>query len=205
MHALSQSKRYWIGTGLLLLWLCATVFAFWWFEYRYLRPFDTEPQIGAVVFDGAGIDSKLSSLVPMQPREGGPTVVHYWDPACPCNRFNEDHVKDLIREYGARGVRFVVVTGGTTLSAKRVFSDSAVVGYVDSATQKVLPPSSPAVAVLDQNGEVAYFGPYSVGALCNTNNGGFVERTLNQLLVGEKPKQLSTLGVGCFCGWPTIS
>jgi hypothetical protein len=46
-----------------------------------------------------------------------------------------------------------------------------------------------------------YFGPYSVGAVCNVKNGAFVEKTLEQMSKGQDKKQLNVLATGCFCSW----
>jgi hypothetical protein len=62
-------------------------------------------------------------------------------------------------------------------------------------------PASPAAAVFNHEGQLAYFGPYSEGAACLTGNGDFVEQVLDKLLAGERPQQINTAAFGCFCDW----
>ena len=53
-------------------------------------------------------------------------------------------------------------------------------------------PASPAVAIWDQRGELAYFGPYSEGLSCNSSN-SFIEPILEALSSG-RAKAAAALG-----------
>ncbi len=61
-------------------------------------------------------------------------------------------------------------------------------------------PASPAVAIWDRQGRLAYFGPYSEGAVCNASN-SFIEPILKALLDGRQVSASNTLAVGCYCPW----
>ena len=61
-------------------------------------------------------------------------------------------------------------------------------------------PASPAVAIWDRSGHLAYFGPYSEGAVCNSSN-SFIEPVLDALLENRSVAAANTLAVGCFCDW----
>lgn len=61
-------------------------------------------------------------------------------------------------------------------------------------------PASPAVAIWDRTGYLAYFGPYSEGAVCNSSN-SFIEPVLDALLENRTVAAANTLAVGCFCDW----
>jgi len=61
-------------------------------------------------------------------------------------------------------------------------------------------PASPAVAIWDKHGQLAYFGPYSEGATCNASN-SFIEPVLQALLDGRPVSATQTLASGCFCDW----
>ena len=69
------------------------------------------------------------------------------------------------------------------------------------------PPSSPAVGVVNSDGQLVYFGPYSLGARCAPDKGKFVEKVLDRLQKEKQAvkKQLNTLAVGCFCPWRSVS
>jgi hypothetical protein len=202
------ARRLWLAVPLVIAWLAGMVAAFWWFEFRPLRPFTRDQ---AVVFAGEPLRARLASLVatPADPRAlpAAATVVHFWDPDCACNRFNEAHVRELMAGYGRHGVRFVVLVrsrgdaAAALRRARRVFNDPAVAEVRLVEPERVPLPSSPAAAVLDAGGGLAYFGPYSVGAVCGVKNGAFVETTLDGLFRGDRRAQLNMLAVGCFCPW----
>lgn len=61
-------------------------------------------------------------------------------------------------------------------------------------------PASPAVAIWDRQGHLAYFGPYSEGAVCNAAN-SFIEPILTALLDGRPVSASNTLAIGCYCPW----
>ena len=61
-------------------------------------------------------------------------------------------------------------------------------------------PASPALAIWDRDGNLAYAGPYSEGLVCNSSN-SFVEPVLDALTQGRQVSLASGLAVGCYCAW----
>ena len=60
--------------------------------------------------------------------------------------------------------------------------------------------SSLAGAIWDRQGNLAYFGPYSEGLVCNSQN-SFIEPIL-QALKADRPVSVThTMAVGCYCPW----
>lgn len=62
--------------------------------------------------------------------------------------------------------------------------------------------SSPAIAIWDHQGKLAYFGPYSEGLVCNSQN-SFVEPILQALSANRPVSATHTMAVGCYCPWQT--
>ena len=83
-----------------ILWLGAMLAAFWWFEARYIRPFEERAEL----FNGSQL------RLPAELAGPGPIrVVHFWDPACPCNVGNQQHLGELVQQFAPRGVQFYAV------------------------------------------------------------------------------------------------
>src|SRR5690606_23989664 len=59
-------------------------------------------------------------------------------------------------------------------------------------------PASPAVAVFDGNGQLAYFGPYHQDGICGAEN-SYLEPVLATFHQPEFRAILNTLVYGCFC------
>ncbi|MFJ3446932.1 DUF6436 domain-containing protein [Pseudomonas sichuanensis] len=171
--------------------LCAA--ALWWaydsFQARYLRPFDNQ----ATLFDG--------SQLRLPPELAGPgpiRVVHFWDPACPCNVGNQQHLGELLEHFVPQGVSFHVVQrpGSHGQLPANLAALKPLAGLPGSEHL----PATPAVAIWDRNGDLAYFGPYSEGAVCNSSN-SFIEPVLKALMDGRPVQASNTLAVGCYCPW----
>jgi hypothetical protein len=124
--------------------------------------------------------------------------VHFWDPACPCNSGNQAHLAELMQRFGPRGVKFYVVQKpGSRGQLPAPLADLEPMPMMAAAAEL---PASPAVAIWDTQGRLAYFGPYSAGLTCNASN-SFIEPVLEAVAAGRQVEASNALAVGCFCTW----
>ena len=189
------SKRF-------LLILCALAvlallaIALWtWsrFGVSYLRPFsETEQQ--AVFFQGSGL-----KLPPELAGPGKIRVVHFWDPQCPCHKETDAHLNYLIGLYRFSGVEFYSVQKPGSEGEMLPFLRGKLTA-LDSIEGMEAIPASPAIAIWDQQGRLAYAGPYSEGLVCNSSN-SFVEPILDALSDNRTVSAANTMSVGCYCSW----
>lgn len=173
-----------ICTG--LLWA-----AYDWFHGRYLRAFSEH----TAVFSGDALQlpAELSGPGPIR-------LVHFWDPACPCNVINQQHLGELIEAYAPLGVEFYALQkAGSHGPLPDNLSRMKILTALPGADQV---PASPAVGIWDRSGKLAYFGPYSEGLTCNAGN-SFIEPILQALAAGREVNATHTLAVGCYCSWST--
>lgn len=182
-------KRKTLLIGLLaFLCLGALFVAYDWYQSRYIR---------TAVFSGESL-----RLPPDLAGPGPVRLVHFWDPACPCNVGNQQHLAELINEYGPKGVTFhAVQKPGSQGRLPSILATLQPLAALPGSEQL---PASPAVAIWDRQGRLAYFGPYSEGAACNASN-SFVEPILEALLAGRAVQAAGTLAQGCFCDWQEAS
>ena len=209
MHAVNKQPDTRLAILLVLAWLVVVVAGFWWFQFKDLREFATDSSV--VFFEGGKFNNQLSALVKTgADNKDRITLVHFWDPDCSCNRFNEPHVKELIEIYAKQNIQFVIVarvaesaqTNEVLARARMTFNHPAVINIISGRDLQLdAMPSTPAVAVMNNQQNLVYFGPYSVGAVCNVKNGAFVEKTLEDMSKGQARKQLNVLATGCFCSW----
>ncbi|GIZ12497.1 DUF6436 domain-containing protein [Pseudomonas sp. NCCP-436] len=173
---------------LVLACLGSLLLAYSWFESRYLRPFDER----AAFFSGAAL-----RLPPELAARESIRLVHFWDPACPCNVGNQQHLAELIERYAGRVEFHVVQKPG---SHGRLPDELSALHPLKALPGSEGLPASPAVAIWDRDGRLAYFGPYSEGLVCNSSN-SFIEPVLDALIAGRPVNAGNTLAVGCFCDW----
>jgi len=173
------------------LLLCAALVwqAYTTFQARYLRPFDNQ----ATLFDGSQLQLPAELAGPGRIR-----VVHFWDPACPCNVGNQQHLSDLVSQFADRDVSFLVLQKPG--SHGQLPANLGALQPLASLPGSEHLPASPAVAIWDRQGHLAYFGPYSEGAVCNASN-SFVEPIIKALLEGRAVQASNTLAIGCYCPW----
>ncbi len=199
---------------LVIVWLIAMCYAFWWFLVRDIRSFYPPGQEQFVHFENAQLGHYLntylhSNQIITESSSQKSVLIHFWDPSCLCSRFNTQHVQQLIETFGPQGVRFIVILNDTIPSPEEFVQQASTLfpgATLIRASQLALPsqvPASPATAILDQHGQLSYFGPYTLGALCLPSGDGLVETVLKSLLAGRQAVPGSIAGSGCFCAWPT--
>ena len=113
------------------------------------------------------------------------TVVHFIDEACPCSRFSESHVVRLEDRFD---------------DTAAFFRWPKVPAELKDTEIDISVPASPAVAIWDSEGKLAYLGPYSSGIFCGEGE-DFVSATLTSLLEGNVPYLNEHDALGCFCPW----
>lgn len=174
---------------LLLLWGAAMLAAFQWYEARFIRSFSE--QTALFYGERLRLPAELAGPGPIR-------LVHFWDPACPCNVGNQQHLAELLEHYGPLGVSFYAVQKpGSQGQLPATLSTLRALPGLEGSEQI---PASPAVAIWDRDGQLAYFGPYSEGLTCTSSN-SFIEPILEALATNRPVSASNTLAVGCFCQW----
>ena len=179
--------------SLLALVCAATLWAaYQWFQERYVRTFSEH----TAVFSGDALRLPAAIDGP-----GPIRLVHFWDPACPCNVGNQQHLSELIAHFAPQGVAFYAVQKPG--SQGKLPADLSHMTYLDSLPGAEQIPASPAVAIWNRDGKLAYFGPYSEGLTCNSSN-SFIEPILQALSENRPVNATHTLAVGCYCPWTAV-
>lgn len=144
---------------------CAAAFM-WVQDGRYgqptLRPRGlVEPSIGETL---PWPEELATSLIP-----GRPALLHFFNPDCPCSRFNLDHVRELSSHYGARISLILVIQSdrppGAThpvegLSAPFVHDVHGSIADLAGVY------ATPTAVVLDRSHRVSYVGNYTLTRYC---------------------------------------
>lgn len=153
-------------------WLILSAFAFWWFEWRYWGSYSQQ----LIQFDSQAVTDLYPIL--MEHSSNQKLVVHFTDDNCPCESYRSVHV-DKIKPMLA--------------SSHQINMNPA-----EQARFGVEIPATPAVAIWDEDGQFAYFGPYSSGMTCGAGL-DFIALVFSKLASGVNPSWLNTQGYGCFC------
>ena len=143
----------------------------WWYSYRHTE------ELKELWIDFDPTQLQQAKLTPVNRIA---LVVHFVDRDCPCSRFAMNHIETLEATYASVAeFRFIGEAG----------------------TEGLTVPAGPSVAIWDQQGTLAYYGPYSSGFLCGQGD-DLMSAVMEQLKQGTNPEWINQQGVGCFCEWP---
>jgi hypothetical protein len=115
-----------------------------------------------------------------------PLLVHFYNPDCPCSRFNRDHVALLQRRYGDR-VQFVEVVevGEPTSAAAPSGVDTPWLADPDGAIAAACGVyATPQALLLDAARRVVFRGNFNSARFCDARATQFARQAIDDLLHG---------------------
>ncbi|QEY60148.1 thiol-disulfide isomerase [Pseudomonas sp. C27(2019)] len=172
----------------IVLWIGSMLTGLWWYKSRFIRPFSET----TAVFSGQQL-----RLPDNLAGTGAIRFVHFWDPNCPCNVGNQQHLAEMLEHYAGEVEFYHLQKPGSNGQLPKALRSMQHLNELPGSQHL---PASPAVAIWDRSGQLAYFGPYSEGAVCNSSN-SFIDPILDALIDNRPVTAANTLAVGCFCDW----
>ena len=135
---------------------------------------------------------------------GKPIFLHFFNPSCPCSRFNLDHVRQLVAAYGKDVVFVAVLREETPATLERAYRALALDipfhvdrGALADATGIY---STPQAAILDADGRLFYQGNYNLTRYCRDRETEFARLALERIRIGAPPSPFvsaATVAYGC--------
>lgn len=141
-------------------------------------------------------------------------VIYFWQAYCPCDatvmpHFNElykAHAKDAIEFYLAdispvalptSGESLINLTAAVSSSERNLPFDNLLSKELTNLFRPFVS-HTPSVAIWSKNNELTYYGPHSLGYVCNAET-SFVKKVIDSLLQNIYSKNTNIVGKGCFC------
>lgn len=163
--------------------------------------------------EALGISKAAPTLAASQPSAAPlgqkPLFLHFFNPDCPCSRFNMPQFKALIQQYGQQVSFAIVVMSPKKYTAEQlqekfelpypipVLTDSAV-----AAACGVY--STPQAVLLDANGQLFYRGNYNKSRYCTDEATSFAGQALNGLLHHDYSLTFSPMALKAYgCQLPS--
>lgn len=164
-----------------ILGFCALgiVSLFWNQEYKYSLPTPIPANYNPVA------QGQLINLSTIGLEKKGPLFLHFYNPDCPCSRFNASHIKNLIRNYGEKVELLIIVPDKASIQkAEKEFGEN--LDYFIDLEQAVAKAcgvySTPQAAIIDGNNKLFYRGNYNLSRYCTAKATNFAELSLLALL-----------------------
>jgi hypothetical protein len=161
--------------------LLATIVAlFWQCEWVYSLPTPV-PRNYRVIDPGTPIH--VNYTLPF--KKDKPVLLHFYNPDCPCSRFNIPHFKSLVNQFGDK-ISFAIVpvtrkklTGPDIL--KKFDLDIPVI-FDTSLINACGVYSTPQAVLLDTNRQLYYRGNYNRTRYCTDTKTEYTRMAINKLL-----------------------
>ncbi len=172
------------------LWLTAMAagvgYLFWQQELQYIMPTPVPEN-----YRPAPVQSSLSLPAPLPSPQERPLFIHFFNPDCPCSRFNVKHFNYLQRTY-SKNVDFVVVIpeqADPVAAGELLEGDLLIVqdkeGRIADACGVY---SSPQAVLIDKSSTLYYRGNYNKARYCTLKASNYAEMALNDLMEGKAPQ-----------------
>ena len=166
---------------LLALWFTLLLFSigylFWQNEFKYSLPTPIPKNYHAIAM-GSKID--LSQCCAF---DNKPVFFHFFNPDCPCSRFNVPHVSDLIKKYGDKvNFKIVVLNKKKTFSIAEIqqkFGAEIPVYFDEGIAQKCGVISTPQAVLLDADHNLYYRGNYNKTRYCTDAESNYAQMAID--------------------------
>jgi hypothetical protein len=182
--------------GMLVVALGVMGVIFWQQELQYQRPTPVPKHYQAV-----GLGNRIDqTLLPGK----GAYFLHFYNPDCPCSRFNAKHVKSLIQAYGDSVAMYIVVRAQADLAkAQRAFADQQFIvdqhGTLAGACGVY---ATPQAVIIDAAGSLYYRGNYNRSRYCTAKATNFAELSLLALMKKQPSPAFGLLATQAYgCSW----
>lgn len=170
MPALNKSITT-VQIAIFVIWIVLTVAAFAYFIDSKLVNFNDGTKV--TYLDTQELADSLTQYIEPTNRS---SILHFSQPNCQCQQFSEAHIKDIndIATANSFNVKNITIEDHTIL------------------------PATPSVAILNNLGEVVYFGPYGEGLACSQTS-GFAQTMLSNFIKGYSADLIIKEAKGCYC------
>lgn len=157
-------------------------YLFWFQEWKYSLPTPV-PQNYLAVNAGTTVSIKE---IPGVPKDNKPLFLHFFNPDCPCSRFNMTHFKSLVKEYGDQ-LNFAVITLGkkdryTDTDIQRKFGIDLPVVFDSSYAAACGVYSTPQAAIITPAQQLYYRGNYNKSRYCTDKKSNYAQIAIEALL-----------------------
>lgn len=170
--------------GTVIIWLCVLFggmgWLFWHNEWVYSLPTPV-PAVYKPVEKGEEI--KLAAA--LNPDKKKPLFLHFFNPDCPCSRFNIQYFRSLEKEYADKANFAIVVMSNKNYSEEEIQNkfDLKIPVYTDTLIALSCGVySTPQAVIIDSNDKLFYRGNYNKSRYCTDKKTEFAKNALNALL-----------------------
>jgi thiol-disulfide isomerase/thioredoxin len=193
-------RKIFVGVLLFSSSVCIALL-FWSQELKYTLPTPVPAH-----FISKSVTKKVDLALLKNYQAGKPVYIHFFNPDCPCSRFNLKHFNSLAKEFGNKVQVFAVIPAYADFERAKKMIGAENEGIIllqdqaDSLATACGVYATPQAVVIDAQKRLFYRGNYNKSRYCTTKSSNYAEIALAELLAGHAPPQFSSLATqpyGC--------
>jgi len=193
---------------IVITWLVVLLFAagalFWYNDLIYHLPTPIPAGYKAV---NRGTVIRLGSA--LNKYEGRPVFLHFFNPGCPCSRFNIANFKSLYHQYSNRLNFVVVVMSNKTYTIKQLQDKIGLnipVLFDSSIAVSCGVYSTPQAVLLDSQHKLYYRGNYNSSRYCTDDKTNYAKIAIEGLLLNKTNLLFNPLALKAYgCRLPNCN
>jgi thioredoxin family protein len=188
--------------GVLIIWLAllfsGIIALFWYNEWVYALPTPV-PKNYKAVHSGETINLSPGFIS----KDSKPVFLHFFNPDCPCSKFNIPHFKSLVKQYSNEVNFAIVVMSKKQYTAKEIqekFGLSTPVLFDTAIAIACGVYSTPQAVLLDASHKLYYRGNYNRSRYCADPKSNYAQMAIEGLLHNNYNlnfNQLALQAYGC--------
>jgi hypothetical protein len=176
---------------------------FWWQDLQYSLP-ATRPSWLQQAPEGTRVRLKEIGVQITESRQ--PVLLHFFNPKCPCSRFNLDHLRSLTQKYRGSVQVIAILQGDAHEDLLPAFEKlqlgiPAVADPSGKIASELGVYATPQAVVLDRAGRLFYRGNYNTTRYCTNRQTEFARIALDAALAERKSPFLgspvTSVAYGC--------
>lgn len=168
-----------------VIWLAglfsAISFLFWQNEVKYSLPTPIPSH-----YQSVQLGTRINISDKIKTEEGKPLFLHFFNPGCPCSRFNVPQVRTLIRKYSDKiSFAVVVLAGDTDYTVQNIqdkFGATVPVLFDSTIAVSCGVYSTPQAVLIDSDRNLYYRGNYNRSRYCTDKNSNYAQMAIDSLL-----------------------
>jgi peroxiredoxin len=188
-----------ISIAILLLTFTCICILFWYSEWQYSLPTPVPVKYHAV-----SIKERIDITAKFNPAKNEPVFLHFFNPDCPCSRFNISHFKTLAAAYADKiSFAVVVITKDKTYTEaglKKKYGITVPVLFDTSLAAICGVYSTPQAVLLTADQALYYRGNYNRSRYCTDKKSNYAQIAIDALLASNNEpvfNQYALTAYGC--------
>ncbi|MEO5776945.1 MAG: redoxin domain-containing protein [Flavobacterium sp.] len=186
---------------LLIIWLTilfgGITYLFWKNEYKY-----TLPTPVPVNYKTVAIGKQINLKGKLNATSNKPIFLHFFNPDCPCSRFNIPHIESLVKKYGDKMTFMIVVLDKNSKYTEEDIQDkfdlTVPVLFDKSIADSCGVFSTPQAVILDENRKLYYRGNYNRSRYCADDKSNFAQIAIDSLLNKSKNPSFDKIALKAY-------